>query len=159
MPVESDRMDGDDREYWISQLMDDPNGLLGTDVRLHVQAVLKKLPLDDLRKLAETNIVLFSQDRNYLGRVFDALPSERPVLYLSPELLSKPEGEIRGVIAHEFAHSVLDQEGTPSKDAASIASAWEESADRLAESWGFPLPASYRAVSYTHLTLPTILRV
>lgn len=80
------------------------------------------------------------------GRKFPLRTQNDCIVYLSPELLSAPLEEIRGVIAHELAHVFLghDEVSMPLGQAEIVGNRDEDAADRLAESWGFKLPASYR---------------
>lgn len=95
----------EDREYYTSQIMEDGT-IISNDFIPHVVAVLLSLPYGDLTRLAETNVRLFAINGCW-GRVIDRVDFPGPILYLSPELLARPEYEIRGTIAHEFAHLVL----------------------------------------------------
>ena len=135
-----------DREYFISKVTDGAVSYLDSPYLPHVRAVLKSVPVADLKTLAKSEAALFAIDPHFIGRVLNGRFFEGPIIYLSPALLSSEESEIRAVVAHEFAHVVLDhRENAESKE--KTAYEWgrsdEEAADRLAESWGFKPPQSY----------------
>jgi hypothetical protein len=140
-------MENDDRECFISQIIDGMTSYLDPAYLPHVLAVLNSVPIANLEKIAEDNAALFAIDPNRFGQVLDPRSFDGPIVYLSPKLLSYPEGEIRAVIAHEFAEVVLDHDehAEPGeKTAYELAKSNEEAADKLAESWGFKLPQSYK---------------
>ena len=118
----------------------------GTELLELVKRVLLKLPMDALARIATEQPHFFAPDRRFLGRTFNnEFPVGFLVVYLSPELLGKPQDEIEGIIAHELAHVVLQYEDVDSirtEDARALALADEKAAYVLAESWGFRVPRS-----------------
>lgn len=105
----------------------------------HIQAVLEHIPLDYLRQLAEKDFRFLAPER-VLGRVTQwnhALAIGDFVVFLSPELLTLSEEEIRTVIAHELAHLLLGHTEALSLSARHEAEKGERQADDLAKSWGF----------------------
>jgi hypothetical protein len=144
----------EDREEFISKIIDGTNSYLDTPYLPHVMVVLNSVPIADLEKLSNSDVALFAIDPKFRGHVLDRRSFSGPILYLSPQLLSRPENEIRGTIAHEFAHVALNHMDPEESAHAQLAKSHEEivneatsdedAADRLAESWGFKLPQSYR---------------
>jgi hypothetical protein len=149
-------MEHDDREGFISQIIDGMTSYLDPAYLPHVKAVLNSAPITDLEKLADSNVALFAIDPNFWGLTLEPRSFDGPIIYLSPHLLSRPESEIRAVVAHEFAQVVLGHMSPPEenafdkhaesgeKTAYELARSDEEAADNLAESWGFKLPQSYK---------------
>jgi hypothetical protein len=145
----------DDREYFISKIIDGMFSYLDSAYLPHVLTVLNAVPIADLKKLAKSDAALFAIDPNRLGLVLGPRSFWGPIIYLSPALPSLPESEIRAVIAHEFAHVALGHMNPPEKDALDksaesgektayeLGKSDEKTADKLAESWGFKLPQSY----------------
>jgi hypothetical protein len=139
-------MENDDREYFISKIIDGVTSYLDPAYLPHVLAVLNRVPIAKLEEIAEGDAALFAIDPIRFGQVLDPRSFSGPILYLSPKLLSCPADEIRGVIAHEFAEVVLDHDKRAESGettAYELAKSNEEAADKLAESWGFKLPQSY----------------
>jgi hypothetical protein len=148
-------MEHDDREDFILKIIDGMFSYLDSAYLPHVKSVLNSAPITDLEKLADSNVALFAIDPNFSALTLDPRSFDGPIIYLSPHLLSRPESEIRAVIAHEFAHVVLGHMNPPEVNALDkraesgekttyeLAKSDEEAADRLAESWGFKLPQSY----------------
>jgi len=144
------------REYHISKIIDSTNSYLDTPYLPHVMAVLNSVPIADLEKISNSNVALFAIDPNFRGHVLEPRSFSGPIIYLSPQLFSleENENEIRATIAHEFAHVALNHMDPEESAHAQLAKSHEEivneatsdedAADRLAESWGFKLPQSYR---------------
>ena len=140
-------MEGE-REYLISQLIDESQNIsLSTEFRNHIVDVLssKNLPINQLRILAESDISFFASGPNILGRVLELNRSIGRIVYFSPTLLEIPS-DIKAIIAHELAHVVLGhgQESSSTEEVSAAARHDEKKADKLAESWGFRVPESYR---------------
>jgi hypothetical protein len=136
----------EDQKYHIDQLLDSYNNVwIGQEFLSPLRSVFKRLPLPDLRRLAEKEPRFLAPDQNLYGRVRCSdcsLNRGDQFVYLSPVLLSRPRQELETRIAHELAHFVLDHREEPSSNAAADAAAGEREADALAEFWGFRLPES-----------------
>lgn len=137
-----------EREDFISQLMDESRNIcLSTGLRNHIVDVLssQNFPINHLRILAESNISFFSPETNILGQVFEWNRAIGRIVYFSPKLMELPS-DIKGVIAHELAHVFLQHgdELLSAGEASAIARRDEDEADKLAESWGFPVSEAYR---------------
>lgn len=117
----------------IAKLLNTTQNLwIGVEFVRHLTAVFKKLPLPVLRQLAEEIEPAFLAPDPLFGRVmqFDRfLDFEDIVVYLSPELLSRPPGEIEAVIAHEMAHVILGHKEIPSRTARANGERDERAAD------------------------------
>jgi Zn-dependent protease with chaperone function len=138
----------EEREYLISQLIDEWRNIsLSIEFRNHIVDVLNSpnLPINQLRILAESDISFFAPGPNILGQVRELKPSIGRIVYFSPRLLEMPS-DIKAIIAHELAHVVLEHGEEPSstEEVSAAARDDEKEADKLAESWGFRVPESYR---------------
>ena len=136
----------DERGPLVEEILDWGGNLWpGSEFLKHVRRVLFKLPKDALERIATEQPVFFAPDRRFSGRTFK---NEFPiglVLYLSPQLLDRPQDEIEGIIAHELAHvarQYQDLDNIRTEDALASALGDEKAADVLAESWGFRVPRS-----------------
>ncbi len=138
----------EEREYFISQLIDEPRNIsLSTEFRNYLVDVLNSpnLPINQLQILAESDISFFASEPNILGRVFEWKRSIGRIVYFSPTILEMPS-DIKAIIAHELAHVVLGhrEESSSTAEVSAAARHDEKETDKLAESWGFRVPESYR---------------
>jgi hypothetical protein len=132
-----------DEHTSYEQLLEDPYALwIAPELVRHVEAVLKKLPKNVIRKLIDRHILIFAPDK-FKGLCLDlcAYDEDRVLIYLSSSLAEKPSDQIRQTIAHELAHVVLGHSDEPTPDAATVGEFQESQSDQLAEQWGFPRPA------------------
>jgi hypothetical protein len=131
----------------------------------HLRFVLKRLSQSDLQKVSDYDARFFAPDPNFLGRVFapertiyapqlientTQSAEHSRIVYLSPQLLGKPDDEIHFAIGHEIAHVVLGHDelpppyGAPPREAALVEGTRDEdAADELARSWGFIGPKKW----------------
>ncbi len=89
-------------------------------------------------------LVVFAPSKAKLGEMKPYGLGDRLLLYLAPQLESKPQKEVDFTVAHEFAHVVLGHyklgatahpSGVTVRRHGDAPS--EQEADKLAESWGF----------------------
>jgi hypothetical protein len=131
----------DKRERHIENLLLDGSTHLwvGDEFVPLIRAVLERLPLHALEQL-EGKVFRFLVPKNQFGRVTrlsrDCRRGEL-IVFLSPELLLRPQVEGQLVIAHELAHVVLGHEEGVSVNAEETCAEDERDADDLIRSWGF----------------------
>lgn len=109
--------------------------------RRALQTVAKRIPDRDLKRIPR-KIVVFAPDLCVAGQVSVRRGNFRRIkhsLYLSPQLEVIPQSEVDSIVAHEFAHLVL-QDWTSARSnygPGGALSPCEKSADKLMEKWGF----------------------
>jgi hypothetical protein len=100
--------ENEERDYFVSQLLETTRSLwLGIEFAQKLRAVLSRVPIPVVKRLAESELKFFAPDRVY-GRVLEAEVSVGlgdPIVYLSAELLSMRQAKAEAVIARELTRA------------------------------------------------------
>jgi hypothetical protein len=104
-----------------------------------MKVLCQRMPEEDKDRIP-VMIIVFAPPPYQMGAehilYWPACPEDRhhTMLYLSPELESRPQEEVNATVAHEFAHAILGHDGKVSEE---DPYRQEREADTLIATWSY----------------------